>query len=318
MNTSTKTALAAALLGAMSATAQAKGILEVPFDKANVSGIGAISGWHCTAQVIELVVDDGPPLQAATGTSRPDTMDACNNDGLNGFSLTVGWGIWGEGLHVMEAYADGELFDHSHFFASNEVDYIRDRASQVVVRGFPDPGESHVLKWNTATQNWQIEQTVSDEMDEPDWVKLEGTYQLDAAIVDIWGVGQFDSRRNINTETSGWLTISNRGKFRQTVTVGNSHSTVEGTMVDRGEFLEVIIDGERSFSSLISRGQVLSFMVFGDDFSEVDRWTRFQPSRTRNVTVRRSDAQQSKAAQSRFVSGQKATTAYTLGVRSAL
>jgi hypothetical protein len=48
--------------------------LENPRPASFQSGIGVVSGWACSAQQIDIVFDSLPPMQAAYGTSRGDTV----------------------------------------------------------------------------------------------------------------------------------------------------------------------------------------------------------------------------------------------------
>ena len=48
--------------------AQQQGYLENPLDYSYDSGISVVSGFHCTAQTIEIQFDQYDPIPAATGT----------------------------------------------------------------------------------------------------------------------------------------------------------------------------------------------------------------------------------------------------------
>ena len=72
------------------------------------SGISTISGWVCDAEEI-IIKLNGEPLKAGYGTTRPDTIDDCG-DTDNGFSLLWNWNRLGDGLHTVEAFADGQKF----------------------------------------------------------------------------------------------------------------------------------------------------------------------------------------------------------------
>jgi len=76
----------AGLVAATSSFAQLQGVLEVPAAASVQSGIGAISGWHCTASRIEIAIDNGPAMLAGSGTSRLDTLGTCGRADT-GFSL---------------------------------------------------------------------------------------------------------------------------------------------------------------------------------------------------------------------------------------
>ena len=84
------------------------GYLENPSLGSFQSGISAISGWVCDAE--EIVIElNGEPLKAGYGTIRTDTAGVCG-DTDNGFSLLWNWNNLGDGLHTVEAFADGVKF----------------------------------------------------------------------------------------------------------------------------------------------------------------------------------------------------------------
>ena len=90
--------------------AQPAGYLENPLDFAYDSGVSVVSGFHCTAQAIDIVFDQYDPIPAATGTPRGDTQNYCGRSDT-GFSLLWNWNILGPGQHTVRALADGVEFD---------------------------------------------------------------------------------------------------------------------------------------------------------------------------------------------------------------
>lgn len=89
---------------------QQQGYLENPLDFSYDSGISVVSGFHCTAQTIEIQFDEYDPIPAATGTPRGDTQNYCGRSDT-GFSLLWNWNILGPGQHTVRALADGVEFD---------------------------------------------------------------------------------------------------------------------------------------------------------------------------------------------------------------
>ena len=83
--------------------------LENPAPNSFQSGISVISGWACNAERIEIAFNDGPPQEAAYGTSRGDTQATCG-DTDNGFGLLFNWNLLGDGIHTVQALADGVEF----------------------------------------------------------------------------------------------------------------------------------------------------------------------------------------------------------------
>ena len=135
----------------------ARGRLETPAAGSPISGKGLISGWHCTAQTIEVSLNSGARIPAATRTEREDTVETCG-DSDNGFALLVNMGNLPSGQHLVRAYADGYLFAE-HSFSSIQLSagsFIRDRSSEVVVRDFPTAGREVVLRWEQSLQNFVI------------------------------------------------------------------------------------------------------------------------------------------------------------------
>lgn len=92
----------------------AQGMLGNPADLGQESGIGLVSGWHCDAGVLEVQFDAYPPIEAAYGTSREDTVATCG-DADNGFALLWNWNILGDGQHTVRVFADGVEFDSATF-----------------------------------------------------------------------------------------------------------------------------------------------------------------------------------------------------------
>src|SRR5262245_25398456 len=90
----------------ITSTAIAQGLLENPASNTFQSGQGIISGWHCNAQQIEIVIDDTIHGVAAYGTPRGDTQSQCG-DTNNGFGLQINWNILGDGSHTVIVLADG-------------------------------------------------------------------------------------------------------------------------------------------------------------------------------------------------------------------
>ena len=84
----------------------AQGILENPADGSSIGGLATFSGWVCTATRMEIDVD-GSILQAGYPTSRNDTIEACGDDGDNGFSLLINTNLYGDGEHTARLLTDG-------------------------------------------------------------------------------------------------------------------------------------------------------------------------------------------------------------------
>lgn len=99
---------------AFPALLSAQGILENPADGSFIGGLTTFSGWVCTATRVEIDVD-GAILQAGYPTSRNDTIEACGDDGNNGFSLLVNTNLYGAGEHTARLLTDGVEIDRATF-----------------------------------------------------------------------------------------------------------------------------------------------------------------------------------------------------------
>ena len=156
----------------------ARGVLENPSGDGFRSGIGVISGWVCSANEVEIVITSNDRqgsspvnLNAAYGTSRPDTVGACrgHNDPNTGFGMTYNFNHLREGEYTIRAFADGDeligaaqTFNVVHlttFELDDEDRFLRDEdllGTECRVDGFPELGESTILEWEQSTQNFVI------------------------------------------------------------------------------------------------------------------------------------------------------------------
>ena len=120
------------------------------------SGIGLISGWVCDAQTITIRFDDGPPQEAAYGTSRGDTQGACG-DNDNGFGLPFNWNLLDDGLHTVTASADGVEFARVEVTVTTlGTEFRRGLSREVTLPDFPEAGTDVALVWQEAQQNFVL------------------------------------------------------------------------------------------------------------------------------------------------------------------
>ncbi len=135
----------------------AAGVLENPQPGATASGIGLISGWHCTASRIEVVIDGAAPLVAARGTTRTDTGAACGRTDT-GFGYLVNWAALAPGLHAIRALADGIEFARAEFrVASFGIEFLTGKSGSVTLDDFPAPGLGVDLKWMESLQSFGVD-----------------------------------------------------------------------------------------------------------------------------------------------------------------
>ncbi len=94
---------------AVSSSAFGQGNLENPTSNSiQQSGLGIISGWHCQATTIEIVVNGTIRVPASYGTLRGDSRAACG-DVNNGFGFQVNWNNLGDGTHTLVVLAVSNL-----------------------------------------------------------------------------------------------------------------------------------------------------------------------------------------------------------------
>lgn len=133
------------------------GVLGTPVDGAVVSGVGVISGYHCNARSIEVRIDGVAVGLAGSGTTLLGTAGVCGRTDT-GFSLLFNFNNLTEGIHTVDAYADGALFD------SNVIDVVRSGGTQWLsgvaraysVEDFPQAGRKAILEWSQSYQNFMV------------------------------------------------------------------------------------------------------------------------------------------------------------------
>ena len=130
--------------------------LENPAPESFQSGIGVISGWACEAQRIEIAFNDGPPQEAAYGTSRGDTQGTCG-DTDNGFGLLFNWNLLGDGIHTVQALADGvEFASLTVIVTTLGEEFLHGASGALPLADFPDAGASRTLRWQQSQQNFVL------------------------------------------------------------------------------------------------------------------------------------------------------------------
>ena len=124
---------------------------------------------------IEIIAADGTlwHQDAAYGTERPDTATLPSGEPLcgdtdNGFGVPFNWNRLGDGVHEVVAVVNGVPIGHRDTVDGVEVgratvtvttlgeEFVEDVAGECVVEDFPTPGESVILEWQEARQNFVI------------------------------------------------------------------------------------------------------------------------------------------------------------------
>ena len=135
--------------------------LDNPVAGASASGIAIISGFHCTASRIDIQIDDGEPMRAGQGTTRPDTAAVCGHSN-SGFGLTYNWARLAPGGHTIRALADGVEFARKTFtVATYGMEFLTGRTATTTVYDFPLPGQGSVLEWQEASQSFVMRQLLA-------------------------------------------------------------------------------------------------------------------------------------------------------------
>ena len=145
------------VMGLLANSAYANSNLENPPPNSIESGIGIISGWHCTSNSIEILIDGKSLGYAGTGTSRGDTQSICGHSN-SGFSLLINYNELNLGQHKIQFYADGELLQERYFHTVKPSDdpFLRGISKSISIPNFPSAGTSSVLQWSQEKQNFVI------------------------------------------------------------------------------------------------------------------------------------------------------------------
>ena len=153
----------------------AQEFLEIPGPNSTQTGIGIVSGWHCSANRVEIVVDGGAPSLAGSHTSRGDTLGVCGRTDT-GFSLLLNWNLlpikcFGCRYHRVVALADGVEFANTEFQAENfGYEYMTGKSAEYGITNFLEIGNMTWLRWDEAKQNFSVYLTAAQQ------VSSSGTY----------------------------------------------------------------------------------------------------------------------------------------------
>ena len=147
---------AALACGALPFAGHAAGLLENPSPATAVSGIGVISGWHCTASKVEIEFDGGARLLAGGGTDRLDAAATCGKRNV-GFGLLLNWAVLGAGTHTIRALADGVEFGRASVnVVTLGSEFVTGKTAATTIPDFPSSGKTSVLEWREAEQRFAI------------------------------------------------------------------------------------------------------------------------------------------------------------------
>lgn len=140
------------------ASAQAlQGNLENPVANSTESGIGLVSGWHCSARKITVTIDGLDLGESGVGSIRNDTAAICGDTG-NGFSLLFNYNRLEPGQHTIRVFADDQLFAERQFSTvrSGGVPFLQGVTAIYELPDFPSPGSRAILQWSQAKQSFVV------------------------------------------------------------------------------------------------------------------------------------------------------------------
>lgn len=129
---------------------------ETPIDGSIQSGVGLVRGWACEAWKVEVQFDDEEKRAVAYGTERTDTNSICGDDD-NGYGMVIAWGLLGHGVHTMKTFINNDEISEVEFTVDGLDDpFIKGLSAEYELEGFPVPGDSAVVRWSEADQNFII------------------------------------------------------------------------------------------------------------------------------------------------------------------
>lgn len=148
--------ITAIITGSSEEITPSMGVLENPGNGSEGSGVVAISGWVCDAVRVEVEIDETILVEAAYGTPRSDTMDACG-DADNGFGILVNLGVLGEGEHNIRLLADDQEIDTATFNVTTLGEpFVTGLSGTYDLPDFPEAGQQVTIEWVQSLQNFVI------------------------------------------------------------------------------------------------------------------------------------------------------------------
>jgi hypothetical protein len=172
----------------------AQGAIDNPAPASVQSGIGLITGWTCNADEVLVFIDELPPLEAAYGTTRADTVVACGDDD-NGYGLTFNWNLVGQGLHRVRIEVDGVELGRVAFLVSTLGlgEFPTGLSGETLLIDFPDFGDDLAIEWQESQQNFVLSAAQA---------AVGGSRGAPPALLESPAVGSFQSGIGL---ISGWV-----------------------------------------------------------------------------------------------------------------
>jgi hypothetical protein len=232
------------VLAALPMLASANGYLENPQPNAIESGLGVISGWHCTASTVEVFIDGTSIGETGVGSLREDAVSVCGHN-RSGYALLYNFNLAVPGEHEIKVFADGSLLETRKFrtLRSGGQPFLAGKSARTTVDNFPARGQSTVLEWSQAKQSFVVAGTA-------DTASINGSYTLRRVSVQTERFGLLDTEDLNGIKASGTMTIAG-SSYRQNISIQLDASstpsavTVNGDVVDMGFYLYDRISGNQ-------------------------------------------------------------------------
>ena len=141
-----------------------RGVLENPGPHSFQSGVRALWGWVCDAEMVEIQIETAQgevePYRAEYGMERLDTLEVCG-DTDNGFVMLFNWNRLGAGEHTVTALVDGMELGRATVRVTTvgegaEEEFLRGVEGECVAEDFPILGQRTRLEWQQESQNFVI------------------------------------------------------------------------------------------------------------------------------------------------------------------
>ncbi len=212
----------AAALYALISPCFAQGSLENPVAGSTESGIGVISGWHCTATSIDVTIDGMSLGRAGSGTSRGDTASICGRSNT-GYSLLFNYNDLNLGAHSLSLYADGHLLEIRQFntIQSAGASFVTGVSKTTTISDFPSSGRMATLQWSQAKQSFVVTNISETGSDHVDLSSLQGTFNQTVTITSSGSTCLSDDVRSGNESFNFVLATSGDNLVISGYTEGN-------------------------------------------------------------------------------------------------
>lgn len=245
MNTKTKMMkwVVALTLGIVAAsTAGATGVLGTPVDGTVVSGVGVISGYHCTSKNIEVFIDGVSYGKAGAGTQLLGTQDVCGRTDT-GFSLLYNFNNLADGQHTFSVYADGVIFD-THIattFRSGGKPWLSGQNASSTILDFPVVGQTATLQWMQSYQNFLITSISGTPISDPVLAKTEmlrGQWTFAYKIISTFtNTYKLNNITGDKTDTGGYF-IYGTDQYGDSVLAGYDPTSGRWALLDEGSSID--------------------------------------------------------------------------------